>query len=71
MNISLGEIEEKDLTKKIIKELSMKIGTYTENTVSESSSTNQSVKISDTIYVKNGKFGYYINQDKNNVSLKY
>ena len=73
MNISLGEIEEKDLTKKIIKDLiNRKLNPSVEYTNNEATTnTNQSVKISETISVKNGKYGYYINQDKNNVSLKY
>lgn len=68
-NISLGKdeskIEETDLTRKIIKDL-IENGS---NTKSEYKSKD--VKISDNIIIKNGKFGYYISYDKQNLALKY
>jgi DNA topoisomerase-1 len=70
-NISLGKddsrIEETDLTRKNIKDLINNVNNKpeTKNMIS----TN--IKINDMITVKNGKFGYYISFDNNNISIKY
>ena len=66
-NISLGELKEKDITRKIIKELITNGGKKKTN---EDGKVNN-ITIDDDIVIKNGKFGYYINFEKKNIGLKY
>ena len=65
-NISLGSVTEKDLTRKVIKELITNGGSGKK----EDEKSND-VKIGNDIVIKNGKFGHYINYDKKNIALKY
>ena len=65
-NISLGNNTEKELTRKLIKELIAGGGSGKK----ENEKSND-ITVSEGIVIKNGKFGVYINYDKKNIALKY
>lgn len=69
-NINIGENKESELTRKLIKELINK--TLNPNKTNEcENNSNQGKDLGENIYVKNGKFGAYIQCNGKNVSLKY
>ena len=59
------ENTEKELTRKLIKEL------ITNGGAEERKWETNDINVSDGIVIKNGKFGVYINYDKKNIALKY
>ena len=69
-NINIGENKESDLTCKLIKELIDKIlkpNTLGEDKKSISGSNNIGKDLGEKIYVKNGKFGEYIQSNGKNI----